>query len=178
MTLSTTVDRSFAFIGVINQSKNIWCQTGLVGLRDPDGYKDWLTYVEVVGLETGQRQYAAAPSLNSATRLSIQLDASTGTWRFYKDLDLLYQISDTSWIGESGDQLDIAGEILHHETDMFGYEGSPLKVQNPEWKDVGGTWYMPNLLSYGRFSQDSTEWWFDTLLSENAFQLYDRNPMP
>jgi len=179
---SMVTDRSFGYIGAFDSSKGIWCQTGFIKGRESNGETFGFVYMEVGGPDTVLPHVYGVmpfPSSTAPTRLRIELDPSTGTWTFHKDdIHFIGYTIDERWKGVAGDTIHIAGEIVHHETDMFGFEGTPLKIQNSGWKDISGGWHGPLITEYLRYSNDSTEWWCDTLGTENAIQIYDRKPLP
>lgn len=173
-------DVSFVWFGVANQDASSWCQAGFFESRPAgDNESESMLYVETKasGPPRGKEWDLLAPS-PGPWDFKIELDPATGIWTFsFGDIFSTFSdtIFDSGWIDNLGERIDLAGEILHHETDMYGKINSPMLFEDISWHN-GSYWQVLLSEDFMLAMDDSTQWKSERTLT--GIKIYDLMPLP
>ena len=172
---STVSDRSCVYVNVIDEYTGYWCQTGFVtGRANGSNLSEQYIYFEVdCGIQ--QIEFFPVPLPSTYTNMGCFLDPSNGTWYLMMYGLQFFYFTDLGWMGRTGDRMDITGELLHHETDMYGFYYDPMIIKNLEC-NLGPGWMPLSTSGMKCAGDDFSEW--KVQISADEIHIYDCNPQP
>lgn len=170
---SIVSDRSVVYVNVIDEYYGYWCQAGFVSGRAGGSTRtEQYTYFEV-DCGNWQIEYFPIPLPYTYTNIGCLFDSFNGRWYlFIYDIQTFY-FSAMGWLGRTGNRMDVTGEIIHHETDMYGVSGDPMIVKNLEC-DLGSGWVSLPASGMKCAGDDFSEW--KTEISADEIHIYDLKP--
>lgn len=119
-----------------------------------------------------------APSEGSSITYKVELDKSTGYWKFYYNETLWHTFTDFSseWQNKTCGRLYWSGEINNLEDDMPGTSGTgnTCDFTGCEYKKDGGS-YQPAGLTSADVDEPTDKWGSD-YVSGTAFSIWDKEP--
>lgn len=167
-------------------------QAGILGIIDYEygGFGETGYLRTMFGGSIGQARFAevkwpgnfheldwqGAPSDGSSITYKVELDKSTGYWKFYYNGTLWHTFTDFSsyWQNKTCSSVYWSGEIHNLEDDMPGTSGNKCNFTNCRYKKDGGSYQSAGLVEDDLVP--STDKWGTEYVSGTAFSIWDKEP--
>jgi hypothetical protein len=175
---STALSGVWVSIGSKASGALKWGQVGY-SRRRTNGSKDIIQYAKAEMMANSYRNEpvtASAPAEGSVHEWKCELDPSTGTWTYFMDGVLFKTYSDDLWTSMLGSSVMFAAEIFNSEDDMAGTESNKVSFTECQYRLQGSPSYQ-DVKFTSLSSDDENEWGFEWV-SDNAFNLWDKKPLP
>ena len=161
-------------LGIIDDEPREWGETGYLRIMYAGEIQG--RFAEVMG-PGHHLKIDLAPSEGSNITYKVELDKSTGYWKFYYNGTLWHTFTEFSsyWQNRTCGRVYWAGEITNLEDDMPGTLGNKCDFTGCQYKNKdGGTYQSAGLTSAN--VDPSTVKWGAKYVSGTAFSIWDIEP--